>query len=44
VLALIVVGIPLALFALHTYYLPLDLLVRRFMEATGLADAVGAIF
>jgi uncharacterized protein involved in exopolysaccharide biosynthesis len=37
VLALIVVGIPLALFAVHTYYLPLDLLIRRGAGAVGLA-------
>lgn len=36
VLALIVVGIPLALFAVHTYYLPLDLLIRRGASAVGL--------
>jgi uncharacterized protein involved in exopolysaccharide biosynthesis len=36
VLALIVVGIPLALFAIHTYYLPLDLLMRRAAGAVGL--------
>jgi polysaccharide chain length determinant protein (PEP-CTERM system associated) len=36
VLALIVVGIPLALFAVHTYYLPLDLLIRRGAGAVGL--------
>jgi uncharacterized protein involved in exopolysaccharide biosynthesis len=36
VLALIVVGIPLALFAMHTYYLPLDLLIRRGAGAVGL--------
>jgi polysaccharide chain length determinant protein (PEP-CTERM system associated) len=36
VLAAIVVGIPLALFAIHTYYLPLDLLMRRALGAVGL--------
>ena len=36
VLALIVVGIPVALFAIHTYYLPLDLLIRRAAGAAGL--------
>lgn len=36
VLALIVVGIPVALFAVHTYYLPLDLLMRQATDAIGL--------
>jgi hypothetical protein len=36
VLALIVVGIPMALFVIHTYYLPLDLLMRRAGAAVGL--------
>jgi uncharacterized protein involved in exopolysaccharide biosynthesis len=36
VLALIVVGIPMALFVIHTYYLPLDLLMRRAASAVGL--------
>ena len=36
VLALIVVGIPLALLAVHTYYMPLDLLIRRAAGAVGL--------
>ena len=39
VLALIVVGIPVALFAIHTYYLPLDLLIRRGAGAAGSARA-----
>ncbi len=36
VLALIVVGIPVALFAVHTYYLPLDLLLRQLAGRVGL--------
>jgi uncharacterized protein involved in exopolysaccharide biosynthesis len=39
VLAAIVVGIPLALFAIHNYYLPLDLLMRRALGAVGLGGA-----
>jgi polysaccharide biosynthesis transport protein len=30
------VGVPLILWALHTYYLPLDLLINRIMEFTGI--------
>jgi polysaccharide chain length determinant protein (PEP-CTERM system associated) len=36
VLALIVVGIPMVLFAIHTYYLPLDLLMRQAADKIGL--------
>lgn len=35
--ALALVGIPAALYALHVYYLPLDLLVDRLLDRTGLA-------
>jgi hypothetical protein len=28
--------VPLILWALHTYYLPLDLLINRIMEFTGI--------
>lgn len=38
--ALALVGIPAALYALHVYYLPLDLLVDRLLDRTGL----GAFF
>jgi polysaccharide biosynthesis transport protein len=40
-LALIVVAIPAGLFALHTYYLPLDLLLPQWLDAVGLADFFG---
>ena len=40
VLALIVVGIPALLFAVHTYYLPIDLLMRQMLGRIGL----GGIF
>jgi len=38
VLALIVAGIPMALLAIHTYYLPLDLLMRQAAGAAGLGS------
>ena len=38
VLALIVVGIPAVLLVIHTYYLPLDLLLRRAGAAVGLGN------
>jgi polysaccharide biosynthesis transport protein len=40
VLALIFVGIPAGLFALHTYYLPLDLMLRRLLEKAGLTGVI----
>jgi polysaccharide biosynthesis transport protein len=40
VLALIVIGIPALLFAIHTYYLPIDLLMRQMLGRIGL----GGIF
>lgn len=40
VLALILVGIPVALIVIHTYYLPLDLLIRRAGAAVGLGGGV----
>ena len=36
VLALILIGIPVALFAIHSYYLPLDLLFRQMAGMVGL--------
>ncbi len=41
-LALVVVGngIPITLFLLHTYYLPMDLLIEKALEKTGVADLV----
>ena len=36
-LALIAIAIPAALFALHTYYLPMDLLLRNLADRIGLA-------
>jgi polysaccharide chain length determinant protein (PEP-CTERM system associated) len=36
-LLVIAAGIPAALFALHTYYLPLDLLLSQLLEKTGIA-------
>ncbi len=41
-LALVVVGlgIPMTLFLLHTYYLPMDLLIEKALDKTGLADLV----
>lgn len=30
------VGVPLALWALHTYYLPLDLLINRLLDVSGI--------
>jgi polysaccharide chain length determinant protein (PEP-CTERM system associated) len=40
-LFLIAVAIPAGLFALHTWYLPLDLLIRQLLEKTGLGAAFG---
>jgi polysaccharide biosynthesis transport protein len=40
ILALIVIGIPALLFAIHTYYLPIDLLMRQMLGRIGL----GGIF
>lgn len=41
-LALLVVGlgIPITLFLLHTYYLPMDLLIEKALNKTGLADLI----
>jgi uncharacterized protein involved in exopolysaccharide biosynthesis len=36
-LALALIGVPLTLWGLHSFYLPLDLLIERFLEWTGLA-------
>jgi polysaccharide chain length determinant protein (PEP-CTERM system associated) len=38
-----VVGIPLALWAAHTFYLPMDLLVDRALEKTGLAGLLDSL-
>ena len=37
VLSALLIGIPLALWALHTYYLPLDLLIENMLGRFGLA-------
>ncbi|MEO3417098.1 lipopolysaccharide biosynthesis protein [Roseovarius sp. CAU 1744] len=41
-MALVVVGlgIPITLFLLHTYYLPMDLLIEKALNKTGIADLV----
>lgn len=41
-LALVVVGlgIPITLFLLHTYYLPMDLLIEKALAKTGISDLV----
>jgi polysaccharide chain length determinant protein (PEP-CTERM system associated) len=44
VLALVVVGIPAALFALHTFYLPLDLILRNLASRLGLDTLLAQIF
>ena len=36
-LAVVAVGIPVTLFLLHTYYLPMDMLVERALDKTGLS-------
>ncbi len=36
-LAVALVGVPLTLWALHTFYLPIDLLIDRVLQRTGLA-------
>jgi uncharacterized protein involved in exopolysaccharide biosynthesis len=36
-LAAVLVGVPLTLWALHTFYLPLDLLIDRVLQRTGIA-------
>jgi polysaccharide chain length determinant protein (PEP-CTERM system associated) len=43
-LALVVVGIPAALFALHTFYLPLDLILRNLASRLGLDTLLAQIF
>ena len=40
-LVLIAVAIPTALFLIHTYYLPLDLVLRRVLDTLGLAGLGG---
>jgi polysaccharide chain length determinant protein (PEP-CTERM system associated) len=42
VLALVLLAIPAGLLALHTYYLPLDLLWTQLLEGLGLAGLIGA--
>jgi polysaccharide biosynthesis transport protein len=44
ILALVVVGIPAALFALHTFYLPLDLMLRNLASKLGLDTLLAQIF
>jgi uncharacterized protein involved in exopolysaccharide biosynthesis len=36
-IALVAIGIPLTLYLLHTYYLPMDLLIERALDKTGLS-------
>ena len=42
VLAVVLLGVPLALWGLHTFYLPMDLLIERFLQRTGLASVIEA--
>ena len=44
-LALLIVGlgIPITLFLLHTYYLPMDLLIEKALDKTGLADLIAQL-
>lgn len=42
-LALVLVGIPATIWALHTYYLPLDLLIERALDKAGLSDLLEQI-
>ncbi len=44
-LALVVVGlgIPVTLFLLHTYYLPMDLLIERALKRTGLGELINQL-
>ncbi|WP_433990123.1 hypothetical protein SuNHUV7_14240 (plasmid) [Pseudoseohaeicola sp. NH-UV-7] len=39
-LALVAIGIPLSLYLLHVYYLPMDLLVERVLEKSGVAGLI----
>lgn len=36
-IAIVAIGIPLTLYLLHTYYLPMDLLIERALDKTGLS-------
>ena len=37
IIAVVTIGIPLGLYLLHTYYLPMDLLIERALDKTGLS-------
>jgi polysaccharide chain length determinant protein (PEP-CTERM system associated) len=39
-IALVAIGIPLTLYLLHTYYLPMDLLIERALDKTGLSGVL----
>ena len=43
VLLLVAVGIPITLYLLHTYYLPMDLLVERVLNKLGLSGILNLI-
>jgi len=36
-LGLVLIGIPALLYAIHTYYMPMDVLLQRIMDKTGLS-------
>lgn len=38
---IVVIAVPTTIWALHTFYLPLDLLIERFLDKTGLSRIVG---
>lgn len=42
-LFVVLVGLPAGLYALHVYYLPLDLLIDRFLDRTGLGDLLARL-
>lgn len=42
VIALAVIGFPAIIWALHTYYLPLDLLVERVLQQSGIASLLAS--
>ena len=39
-LALVMIGIPATIWALHTYYLPLDLLIEKVMDEAGMSTLI----
>ncbi|MCB1333349.1 MAG: lipopolysaccharide biosynthesis protein [Roseivivax sp.] len=43
VLGALLVGIPLALWAVHTYYMPLDLLIDNVLKKLGVSSILGAL-